>query len=475
MASSSTSSASASKRKRTDEEDGPAASAVAESWSSFFNAPDADVILRSVDGCLFATRRAFLVAASAVFDDMFSIPQPSEEDSRLMKDGQAAPDALDVVHMGETGNELEPFLRWIHRDTFDALYAELEDPKNWAESRDLLVPLLACAKKFDANAIFSPLFNMLKHHETSSPVNNLVLAVIYGRRSLARGAVTTWMSETERPDSESLSEGYALCNVRSGHRLPNTRPWMVTDIWSELVPLLPVGFFIHISEAEKEMLYSLDYNVEATVDTFMAAFDAGFPLECTSSSLLYVTLLSYRARTGLIPYHALSPLELNHDSSRRSFFSARRCWPRLPSRHAQSPRLLSVRLTRPFSSRPSARVTDSSSSSSSRTSPTLSTSSRLCLSSIQSPIVVARLAPLVYFARSHDFPSISLTFTSCPHLNKSRSRKSLVHSRLHLCPLQACPTRNVADMRRIDTNSSASFFTIMDFFACKTSNHEIEM
>jgi hypothetical protein len=114
-------SGSAPKRKRTDAASTPQPPVV-EKFSEYFNDPDADILLRSVDGRLFATQRMYLCAASSVFEDMFKVPQPIENDEMAPKEGQAAPGVLPIVEMAEEGDELEPFLRWIHRDTFNDIY-----------------------------------------------------------------------------------------------------------------------------------------------------------------------------------------------------------------------------------------------------------------------------------------------------------------------------------------------------------------
>lgn len=273
------STASSSKRKRTDQDSPPpAAVTIVETFSSFFNDPEADVLLCSSDGPLFATRRAFLVVASSVFDDMFKIPQSYVDQGGSRKDGQAAPGVLPVVEMTEVGAELEPFLRWIHRDTFEAIFdLILRGSTDIEPIADEILSLLSCARKYDVRTITSPVFALLSRHLNDNTANRLALAVVFGRKELARKAVHTWMSEieSEPTDGDMTSSMY---NVRRSKLHCGTRPWSVINIWPQLWRMLPVGFFFAIATAEQKMLFSHTFDVKDTVDMFMDAFEAGFPI-----------------------------------------------------------------------------------------------------------------------------------------------------------------------------------------------------
>lgn len=176
------------KRQRTSEPS-PAHTAVPDRFSTFFNDPQADVILRSVDGALFATRRAYLIGPSSVLEDMFAVPQPVTDKEATSKDGQAAPGILPVVQMSETGPELEVFLRWIHRDTFEDLYRTLEEASGLEGIVDYFVSLNGCAKKYDVKAIEMPLRRLVEQHVEDDPPNVLALAVLFEWKSLAMDAV----------------------------------------------------------------------------------------------------------------------------------------------------------------------------------------------------------------------------------------------------------------------------------------------
>lgn len=281
------STASSPKRKRTDQSKTPPPSqAVVEKWSQHFNDPEADVILRSVDGYLFATRRAFLVAASPVFDDMFKIPQANDDHGGLRKEGQAAPGVLPVVEMTEIGPKLSLFLRWIHRDTFEAIFNRIDQAERLIDVEATVLPLLACAEKFDVKTAFPQLRKLIEKFVETDTANVLALAVIYGWRALALSAMTQWLSEIDgEPEVEQDPDniGCALYNVRTNVLQPDVRPWSIACISTKLFGLLPSGFFFFIARAEQAMLFSYSFDLAETVSDFMRAFDNGFPLECAIS------------------------------------------------------------------------------------------------------------------------------------------------------------------------------------------------
>ncbi|KAL7415313.1 hypothetical protein BDY24DRAFT_382521 [Mrakia frigida] len=75
-------------------------------YSSLFPIYDeADLVVRSCDGILFATRKVFLRAASSVLDDVLSMGREGEK-----RDGRA------MLQLSEKGEEIEPFLRIVQRD-----------------------------------------------------------------------------------------------------------------------------------------------------------------------------------------------------------------------------------------------------------------------------------------------------------------------------------------------------------------------
>ncbi|KZP19336.1 hypothetical protein FIBSPDRAFT_744018, partial [Athelia psychrophila] len=76
--------------------------------SAPFDDPKADVILRSSDNVDFRCHKLLLSLASAFFEGMFLLPQPSAEGDDAKKDG------LHVVPMEERALVLETILRLCH-------------------------------------------------------------------------------------------------------------------------------------------------------------------------------------------------------------------------------------------------------------------------------------------------------------------------------------------------------------------------
>ncbi|KAI0298820.1 hypothetical protein BC826DRAFT_967181 [Russula brevipes] len=103
-----------------------------------FNAPDADVVLRSDDArpTDFRVHRCILLAGSPFFQTLFSLPQPKCAD-------EARVPVLDVA---EPSVVLDPLLRFLY---------PVPDPE--VPSLDMLVPLMCAAAKYDMTAVMNRL------------------------------------------------------------------------------------------------------------------------------------------------------------------------------------------------------------------------------------------------------------------------------------------------------------------------------
>jgi len=104
-----------------------------------FNAPDADVILRSDDArpTDFRVHRCILLAGSPFFQTVFSLPQPKCEN-----DDEPVP----VLDVAETSAILDPFLRFLY---------PVPDPE--VPTLDVLVPLMNTASKYDMTSVMDRL------------------------------------------------------------------------------------------------------------------------------------------------------------------------------------------------------------------------------------------------------------------------------------------------------------------------------
>jgi hypothetical protein len=103
-----------------------------------FNAPDADVILRSDDArpTDFRVHRCILIAGSPFFQTVFSLPQPK----------CATDDPIPVLDVAEPSAILDPFLRFLY---------PVPDPE--VPTLDVLVPLMSTAAKYDMTAVMNRL------------------------------------------------------------------------------------------------------------------------------------------------------------------------------------------------------------------------------------------------------------------------------------------------------------------------------
>lgn len=72
----------------------------------FVSDPGADIVLRSCDKHDFQARKAILSFASSVFNDMFSLPQPTGRESGISMD--------DPIELSETGRVIDALLRYCY-------------------------------------------------------------------------------------------------------------------------------------------------------------------------------------------------------------------------------------------------------------------------------------------------------------------------------------------------------------------------
>jgi hypothetical protein len=105
-----------------------------------FNAPDADVILRSDDArpMDFRVHRCILLAGSPFFQTMFSLPQP--------KCTADADDSVPILDVAEPTAILHPLLRFLY---------PVPDPE--VLTLDELVPLMCTASKYDMTSVMDRL------------------------------------------------------------------------------------------------------------------------------------------------------------------------------------------------------------------------------------------------------------------------------------------------------------------------------
>ena len=90
---------------------------------------NADVILQSSDLINFYVHRSVLTASSPLFRDMFSLPQPTSDES---------PDGLPLVHLSEDAEVLNSLISMLY-----------PVPPDIPDSNDSILALLSAAQKYD--------------------------------------------------------------------------------------------------------------------------------------------------------------------------------------------------------------------------------------------------------------------------------------------------------------------------------------
>lgn len=241
------------------------------------------MILRSADGWLFATQRAYLIAASSVFEDMFKVPQP-EVTARggLRKEGQVAPGVLPTVELAETGDELELFLRWIHRRTFDAARKDAFRPSVKNNECVELLYLLNLSRKYNVPTL--PILVLQTFAWPNGPVgymNQLSAGVIFDLPGVVRTALYGWMDEfgSKMVVIPPLRDDRVVSwNPRSKFTHEGWRPTGLADIGVPLFRLLPLGFFRSFSHLQNQVLYHKRLVKPAVVESFVRDMANGFPL-----------------------------------------------------------------------------------------------------------------------------------------------------------------------------------------------------
>lgn len=153
----------------------------ADSYSPHFPLFDkADVVVRSSDGTLFATRKFHLQAASPVFEDVLELGVDGEQ-----RDGRP------VIQLQETAEELEAFLPFLHREPYSS---SVEYP---AIDLPLLVKMSPLVEKFQTSQLTWALYErcvpalLVAAGERPGPPSELIpslfaLAVIHGREKAAK-------------------------------------------------------------------------------------------------------------------------------------------------------------------------------------------------------------------------------------------------------------------------------------------------
>ncbi|KAJ8507558.1 hypothetical protein ONZ45_g10084 [Pleurotus djamor] len=143
-----------------------------------FNRPDADIILRSLDGVKFHVHKLILSVSSPFFDDMFSIPQPKASGESLLDDDTSLP----IIPFVEDSVTLDILLRDCY-PTQEHVFTD----------RGVLMKVLRAADKYQLDKTMRRLEQVYIHlcadEISKNPVEAYVLAYQRKWSNLSKVAV----------------------------------------------------------------------------------------------------------------------------------------------------------------------------------------------------------------------------------------------------------------------------------------------
>lgn len=169
-----------------------------------FDAPDSDAILRSSDEKEFRVHRLILSLASPVFQDMFSVPQPTEP-----------PTQIPIIDVSESSDVLRPFLQHL----YPRRPPTISDITMWAD-------LYTIADKYNAEVVMWLLREMLiPRFLGMAPLRVYALASRWGfeeEAKIASGRTLTFNipEDLHQDDAELMGGGacHRLCLLHSNRR-----------------------------------------------------------------------------------------------------------------------------------------------------------------------------------------------------------------------------------------------------------------
>ena len=296
-----------------------------------FNDADADILLQSSDGTLFAIRSLYLVAASSVFDDMFRVGGPGVEGPGEVKvEGQASPRILPRVRLDESGPHLAEFLTWIHPRTIRRI--QKTDMLRHAVQSGLF----ETAFKYDAKMVLSHLFAEISVYAKSDTENVLAIGIIYGSNVLVQSSFWQWMDRLVLCRGLSVARGIDPVPrssvdpdpVKSGRRHrneigPTTAPPSIGFVLPELLSKLPPGVFHYLAVIDRHVLFHEYPNQHEVNKYFQEAYKRHFPIQPCSYHVAHNPAGFSASKPGL---GKLTQSDLFLSSSREQLLDTARRW-----------------------------------------------------------------------------------------------------------------------------------------------------
>lgn len=233
----------------------------ADTYSELFPLSEkATIILRSSDGTLFATKKFFLEAASPVFEDILEIGAEGKK-----RDGKP------LVRLDETANDLEPFLRLLHRDQ---LLRKGEPPDVSIELLERLSPLV---DKYQTTNLAWVLYErclpslLVQPGHGNSPEATdvpclLALAVIHEKETAAKAALRNF-GEWFVPEKGDTVWAHGVHPNADG-RKTDRRYFGQEDVSLPLLRRLPPTFLATFVMLHRKVSNRPDYSWKNAADDF---------------------------------------------------------------------------------------------------------------------------------------------------------------------------------------------------------------
>ena len=170
-----------------------------------FNFPDGDIILRALGPPSrdFRVHKLVLSLASPIFEDMFSLPQPTPEDTA----SSAA--EVEIVQVTDPPEALDIVLRLIYPAV----------PPSSGGCLDTLVECLVIADKYEIEGAKARLRRALAQHNAAQPLRVYAIASRFGFANLADSASNHILSVVHLPGIPDIPDDFKFVPATVYHKL----------------------------------------------------------------------------------------------------------------------------------------------------------------------------------------------------------------------------------------------------------------
>jgi len=175
-----------------------------------FDAPDADIILRALGPPKrdFRVHKLLLSLSSPVFKDMFSLPQPTPDDS-----GKSTVADVEIVEVTDPADALDIVLRMIYPF----------DPPSLNGSFNTLVECLVIADKYEIKGARSRLYGALTRMGATQPLRAYATASRFGFADLMDSTSSQIASSVHLAGIPELPDDFKFVSATAYHKLVRHR------------------------------------------------------------------------------------------------------------------------------------------------------------------------------------------------------------------------------------------------------------